>query len=165
MPRARPAAPSTLDTRDEELLRTARRLAHWLDSAIPLPGGYRIGLDGIVGLIPGAGDAVGALLSTYVVTLAARLGVPSTVLLRMIGNVVLDTLVGFIPLLGDLFDFAYKSNRRNFALLEEHAGRAAPGRAGDRRLWGLTVVLAVLALVALVAMIYGAIALLAQLFN
>jgi hypothetical protein len=147
------------------LLRTARRVAHWLDSAIPLPGGYRIGLDGIIGLVPGAGDAVGAVLSAYIVTLAARLGVPSTVLLRMIGNVALDTVVGFIPLLGDLFDFAYKSNRRNFDLLEQHAGRASPGHAGDRRLWSLTVILTLLALVALAAVIYGAVALLAQLFN
>lgn len=165
MPRTRAAGRGIPGVGDEQLRQTARRVAHWLDNAIPLPGGYRIGLDGLIGLIPGAGDAVGAVLSTYIIVLAARLGVPNTVLLHMIGNVTLDTLVGFIPILGDLFDFAYKANRRNFELIEQHAGRATPGPAGDRRLWGLAVVLTLLALAGLAALLYGTVVLLARTFS
>jgi len=106
------------------------RLAYVLDSAIPLPGGYRIGLDGIIGLIPGLGDLFGTALSSYIVAQAHRLGVPRAVLLRMAGNIALETLVGAVPVLGDLFDFAWKANRRNVALLERHV--AQPQRSRRR---------------------------------
>ncbi|WP_206609496.1 DUF4112 domain-containing protein [Thiohalobacter thiocyanaticus] len=97
-----------------------QRLAHLLDSAIPLPGGLRIGLDGIIGLIPGLGDVVGAALSSYIVAQAYRLGASRSVIAHMAGNIALDTLIGTIPFLGDLFDFAWKANRRNVDLLERH---------------------------------------------
>jgi hypothetical protein len=97
-----------------------QRLAHILDSAIPLPGGYRIGLDGLVGLIPGIGDLVGSVLSSYIIGQAYRLGASPMVLLRMGGNILVDTILGLIPVLGDLFDFVWKANRRNVALLEQH---------------------------------------------
>ena len=109
-----------------------RRLARLLDSAIPLPGGFRIGLDGMLGLIPGVGDAVGASLSTYIVVQAARLGASPVQLLRMMLNVLLETLIGTIPVLGDLFDFAWKANERNMALLEAQLQRA-PARGSSRR--------------------------------
>lgn len=101
-----------------------RRLAHlaWLlDNSIPLPGfKFRIGLDAILGLIPGIGDVLGVLLSTYIVREAARLGAPPSLLTRMAFNVVVEGVVGLVPFLGDLFDAAWKANQRNFALLEAH---------------------------------------------
>lgn len=97
-----------------------RRLAWLLDSAIRLPGGFRIGLDGIVGLVPGIGDALGLLASTYIIVRARRFGVPGVVLARMIGNVALEFVIGTIPVLGDLFDFAFKANLRNLALMEQY---------------------------------------------
>jgi hypothetical protein len=97
-----------------------RRLAWLLDAAIRLPGGFRIGLDGIVGLVPGIGDALGLLASSYIVIRARRFGVPRVVLARMIGNVALEFVIGAIPVLGDLFDFVFKANLRNLALMEQY---------------------------------------------
>lgn len=97
-----------------------RRLAWLLDDAIRLPGGFRVGLDGIVGLIPGIGDVLGLAASSYIIIRARSFGVPGVVLARMIGNVALEFVVGTIPILGDLFDFAYKANRRNLALMERY---------------------------------------------
>lgn len=100
--------------------REMRRLAWFLDDWIHLPGGHRIGLDGIIGLIPGVGDAVGLSASCYMLLRAKQCGVPRIVLVRMVGNVLLDSLVGLVPVLGDLFDFAFKANRRNLALMEQY---------------------------------------------
>jgi hypothetical protein len=128
------------------------RLGRFMDEAIRLPGGFRIGWDAVIGLIPGIGDAVGAAVSAYIVLGAARAGVSGIVLLRMIGNVALETIVGTIPLVGDLFDAAYKANMRNLRLLERHS--AAP-RTVHRRSVGVVIgVLAVL-LGAVVAIGFG----------
>jgi hypothetical protein len=154
----------TQDT-DTDLQRL-RRLARLLDEAIPLPGGYRIGFDGFMGMLPGVGDSVGAVLSTYIVTLGARLGVPTTHLLRMIGNIALDLVVGLVPVLGDIFDFTWKANTRNLSLIEHGVGRASRGKAGERRLIILIVVvvalligaafaLSVLLVAALVSLVRG----------
>ena len=119
-PGRNPTDPVRLDSREEEEEKraTIRRLAHILDTAIPLPGGLRIGLDGIIGLIPGVGDLIGTVLSSYIVAQAYRLGASRAVMLHMAGNVLLEALVGLVPVLGDLFDFAWKANRRNVDLLE-----------------------------------------------
>jgi hypothetical protein len=103
-----------------ERLRQLRALAWLLDSAIPLPGGMRIGIDALLGLIPGLGDVIGALLSSHIINEARRLGAPRATLLRMMTNVLIETAVGSIPLAGDLFDAAFKANLRNIALLERH---------------------------------------------
>ncbi|MFN2329989.1 MAG: DUF4112 domain-containing protein [Chromatocurvus sp.] len=124
---------------------TLRRLAHVLDRAIPLPGGLRIGLDGIIGLIPGFGDLVGTALSSYIVAQAHQLGVPRAVLVHMLGNIAVDTVLGAIPLFGDLFDFAWKANLRNINLLE-HA-LEQPRR--ERRRSGLVVTGLIIGLLAL----------------
>jgi Domain of unknown function (DUF4112) len=115
-------------------LERLRRLARLLDSAVGLPGTrYRIGLDPIIGLVPGIGDVIGAIFSIYIIYQAARLGAPRSILVRMLANVGVDTLVGEIPLLGDLFDFGWKSNARNIALLEGHLERPVAAKAASRR--------------------------------
>lgn len=108
---------STPKSRQEYRL---KRLAWFLDSSIRLPGGFRIGAESIVGLIPGIGDTIGALVSSYIVFEAAKLGVSKSILFKMIGNVILETVVGIIPIVGDIFDMAYKANMRNVLLLETH---------------------------------------------
>lgn len=127
-----------------------RRLARLLDSSIPIPGtGRSIGLDPILGLIPGFGDAAGAVLSGYIILEAARLGAPRSTLLRMGANVALEALAGAVPLLGDLFDAAYKANGRNVRLLNRHLDDpAGASRAGRGWLWGILGGLALLVLAA-----------------
>ena len=101
--------------------RNVRVLARLLDNAIPIPGtSWKIGLDPIVGLIPGIGDLISAVLSGYIILEAARAQVPTLTLAKMLGNVGVDTLFGAIPALGDVFDATWKSNTRNVALLERH---------------------------------------------
>ena len=129
-------------------LARARTLARLLDSAATVPGtGIRFGADAVLGLIPGMGDLAGAALAGYLVILAQRLGAPRTVVLRMLGNVAVDTLAGTVPLAGDLFDVAFKSNTRNLALLE----RAIERPAATKRTSRLVVAATLLGLVLLVA--------------
>lgn len=96
-----------------------QRLSQLMDTAIPLPGGMRIGWDGIIGLIPGVGDVVGLGVSSYIIMGAAKLGASKATLFRMVLNVILETSIGAIPLIGDVFDMVYKANIRNMALLEK----------------------------------------------
>lgn len=97
-----------------------QRLAWLLDSSIPLPGGLSIGLDGLIGLVPGVGDAAGAIMSSYLIYEARRMNAPQSLLLRMVGNVLIETVIGAISLLGDVFDFAFKANQRNVRLLANY---------------------------------------------
>ncbi|ABD54740.1 DUF4112 domain-containing protein [Jannaschia sp. CCS1] len=100
------------------------RLANQLDSAFRIPGtSFRVGYDAIVGLVPGVGDALTFAPSAYIVWKAHQLGVGWPRLLRMSANVAVDTMIGGIPLLGDVFDAAFKSNRRNVALVRDFAER------------------------------------------
>ena len=102
----------------QRALRRLDRLASVLDTCIPVPFlRTRIGIDGLIGVVPGVGDAATGAVSLYIVAEAWRLGVPATTILRMLGNVAVDTVIGVIPLFGDLFDLAYKANRRNVELL------------------------------------------------
>lgn len=135
--------------RSERNLRKLRALARLLDNSIPLPGGYRIGLDGLIGLIPGFGDAVGASLSAYIILRAAQMGASWTTLLRMTGNVLIDGFIGLIPILGDLFDFAWKANLRNMVLLDQ-ALEKPPARGTPEHRLRLVAVVIVAVLGALV---------------
>ncbi len=110
------------------------RFAWLLDNSIRLPGlKYRIGIDAIVGLIPGFGDLFGVLLSSYLVREAARVGAPRSMLVRMALNVAVEGVIGMIPILGDVFDAVWKANQRNFALLETYLDN--PGRARRSTRW------------------------------
>ncbi len=94
------------------------RLARWLDEGITLPNGYKIGWDGFIGLIPGVGDFIGSALSSIIVYKAHQLGIPRVILGRMIINIMLETILGAIPVAGDMFDFVWKANKRNIVLLK-----------------------------------------------
>jgi len=106
-------------------LERIRFLANLLDTCIVLPGGYRIGIDPILGLIPGVGDIFGAVLSLYLVREASKLGIRKWILFRMVGNVAIETLLGTVPVIGDAFDAVWKANVRNLRLIELHY---SPGR-------------------------------------
>lgn len=136
---------------DEPAVRDATRvraLARLMDSAVRVPGtNVRLGLDAVLGLVPGAGDLATAAASVYIVTSAARLGVPRSVLVRMLVNVGADVAIGSIPLLGDLFDVAWRANTRNAALLDAHLESPAATRAAS----GAVVAVVVLGVLLLAA--------------
>lgn len=125
-----PATDSSSST--NERLRRLRSIAWLMDNSIPLPGGYRIGADALIGLVPGIGDALGALISAYLINEARSMGAPRSVLLRMTGNVMIETVIGAIPFAGDLFDAAFKANMRNLALLERYAINPVASRRSSR---------------------------------
>ena len=128
-------------------LKRLRQLSHLLDNAIPIPGtGVRFGLDPILGLLPGGGDMASGLMSIYIVFEGARMGLPAATIGRMGFNIVLDLLTGTLPVLGDLFDVAWKANSRNVTLLERHLAEPTPSRASDR-IFAAVVIGALLALV------------------
>ncbi len=104
-------------------VRVARldRLSRLLDIAFVVPGtNIRFGVDAILGLVPVVGDWAGVALSSIIVIEAARVGVPKPLLARMIGNVVIEGVLGSVPIAGDVFDVFWRANRRNLALLREH---------------------------------------------
>lgn len=118
--------PETLSRRDRAALKRARNAGTLLDEAIRIPGiGYRVGIDPIIGLLPVSGDAVGALLSLYIVAEAARLGAPRKTLARMVANIAVDAVGGSIPIAGSLLDVVWKANERNVSLLESHLAERA----------------------------------------
>jgi hypothetical protein len=93
-------------------------LSHLLDDFIKVPGTpIRFGLDGIVGAIPGIGDLIGGIASCIIIIAAWVRGVSYAIVLRMVANVVIEVSIGSIPILGDMFDIAWRANRRNYALL------------------------------------------------
>jgi hypothetical protein len=111
------------DPRAERLARLDM-LASLLDTAFVVPGtNIRFGVDALVGLVPGIGDALTTAVSLYIVHEARQLGAPWHVVSRMLANVALDGIVGAVPILGDAFDVMWRANRRNVALLREHLER------------------------------------------
>lgn len=152
----------------ESEVRKLRRIASTLDSAIKRPGGYRIGLDGLIGLVPVVGDGVSACISTFIVYRAGQLGVSTAQLLRMMLNILFETLVGFVPLVGDVFDFMWKANEKNMAILESHLPKHMPERSAAGRASRAATIVVVGSFIALLTLVtafaYLAYALLALLF-
>jgi Domain of unknown function (DUF4112) len=131
-----------------EVERSLDRLSHLLDGLFRIPGtSWRFGLDALVGLIPGVGDAATSLASFYILAAGVRYRVPKVTLLRMGINIGLDFLFGAIPLVGDLFDFVWKSNDMNMELIRKRAtvsaAEAQQGRKSDWMFVGLIILILV----------------------
>jgi hypothetical protein len=130
-------------SRDLEELERIERIADLLDSRFTIPGTtVRFGLDSLMGLIPGLGDAAGLFASLYVMQRLSELGLPKTTRTRMALNIALDTAAGVVPLVGDVVDLAFRANRKNIELARralEKQGRipmtidVAPRRAPFKR--------------------------------
>lgn len=133
------------------LPRHLKALGYWMDESISLPGGFRIGWDGIIGLIPGIGDLAGMGVSAYIVVQSARLGVTRSVLVRMMVNTAAETIIGSVPVAGDLFDFAFKANRRNLRLLQSHLENPITTR---RRSHARLAVLAIIGLLCMAGVLF-----------
>jgi hypothetical protein len=115
-----------------ERLEWLRRVQFLLDNAYRVPGlGVRFGWDAIIGLVPGIGDALTAMFALTLLVEAARMRVPKVIQLRMVFNTLVDLGIGLLPVVGDIADVFWKSNARNFVLLERHAGGTGRVRAGD----------------------------------
>ena len=118
-PRNRPPVPTAFDADDR--LRWVERVARLMDSQFRLPGTrFHFGLDPLLGLVPIVGDLSTTAVSVALLLTMLRHGASGAVVVRMALNILVDTLVGAIPLLGNVFDFAFKSNERNVALLRRH---------------------------------------------
>ncbi|MDP9278228.1 MAG: DUF4112 domain-containing protein [Gemmatimonadota bacterium] len=142
---------TALATDPDVRARNIRALARFLDNSISIPGtDWRFGFDAVVGLVPVVGDLIGGSLSAYILLEAARAEVPILTLARMLANVGIDTLVGSVPALGDVFDAVWKANMKNVALLERHFAVSAPPTRERRSVIG-SAVLAMIALVLIIA--------------
>jgi hypothetical protein len=117
---------------DRQSVADAELIAWLLDNSIPIPGtGRRIGLDAVIGLVPGLGDILAGGLGLLIVARAVQRGLPTVVLARMLANVALDFAIGSVPIIGDAFDLWYKSNARNVALLRRYADNPSASTAGQ----------------------------------
>ncbi|GKS58356.1 hypothetical protein YTPLAS18_18830 [Nitrospira sp.] len=136
----------------ESLRQMADLLAKILDTAVPIPGtSLRVGLDPLLGLVPGIGDTIANVIGSGILVLATRLGIPRIVLVRMSVNMFLNGAIGAIPIFGDAFSVWFRSNARNAALLRRHSQRERrPGTTVD---WIFVVGLGVVTLGAMVAVI------------
>ncbi len=139
-------------SRNADRILKLRSIARLLDESIPLPGGFRIGLDPILGLVPGLGDVVSAIFSFAIVIQALGLRAPLSVFIRMIGNVLVDTAVGSIPIAGDLFDAAYKSNTRNLDLLARYHTDPVATHRSSRLLVVIVAIFLLLILATIIAL-------------
>ena len=138
-------------------------LARLMDTAFVIPGtNIRFGLDPIIGLIPGFGDTAGALVSTFLLLQSSRRGVPKIVLARMAMNVLINSAVGTLPVVGDAFSIYFKSNKKNYDLLQRHAGAARARTTTDWIFVG-GLILAMLLIVGLI--VVGSLALLGKLLG
>lgn len=147
-----------MTTTERRRVDALRKWATLLDAALGIPGTrLRFGLDALIGLVPGAGDAFSGMFSALLVVQAMKLGVPRIILARMALNVFIDAAVGVVPLLGDLFDVGWKANLRNVTLLERHVLQGGRASAGD---YLFVVVLLALMAAAIVAPLLGLVLLL-----
>ncbi len=113
-----------------------RALTRLLDTAFQLPGGFRIGIDPIIGLVPGIGDVIATTLSVWLVYDATRLGIRKRTIARMVLNIMIEAAIGAVPVIGDFIDAAWKANVRNMRLVEAHYHPTMK----ERPLWALIAV-------------------------
>lgn len=148
-----------------EIERSLDQLSRAMDGLFRIPGtGWRIGLDALVGLVPGVGDFATTAVSLYILAAGVRYRVPKVTLLRMASNIAVDYLIGAVPFIGDLFDVAWKSNQMNVELLRQRASvppeEAKHGRLSD---WLFLAVIVLGLLVLLAASLATSLWLLTQL--
>ena len=125
-----------------DALHRVERIAKVLDEAIRIPGTrIKVGLDAVIGLIPGIGDAAGLALGSWFIYEAHRLGAPAALKWKMARNVGIDAVSGLVPVLGDIVDVAFRSNRRNLELLRRHFRPSTPLQPAARP-WRATIVIA-----------------------
>lgn len=128
-------------------------LAKLMDSVFVIPGTkIRFGFDALIGLFPGVGDSIGALISTYIIAQGSRMGVPRIILARMAMHILINTVVGAIPVFGDMFSVFYRSNTKNYELLRRYAGQHRVPSASD---WLFVIGFAVLLLAIVATLIAG----------
>lgn len=138
---------TSIPTKHTTKVNKLRRISHLLDNAIPIPGTkFRFGIDPILGLLPGGGDTVSGILSAYIVVEAARMGLPRKILGTMVQNIVIDSLAGIVPIVGDLFDVSWKANVKNIALLEKYLEIAEQSKSDRLFILGLILILAIIVL-------------------
>jgi hypothetical protein len=137
--RADALTPEVVDPR----LADVESVARWFDYAFELPGGFQFGLAGIIGLIPGIGDVIDALVSLFIIVRAIQIGIPRVAIARMLVNVGIESLAGAVPVVGDLFDIVFKANRRNYQLLKNHLTHAEGQRKQDWLFLALTLLLVI----------------------
>jgi len=140
----------SVETEDARTTRERLRSLAWLlDSSIPIPGTrLTFGLDALIGLFPILGDLLGVLLSSYILSEAARLGAPRVLLMRMAFNIGVEGVVGIVPVAGDVFDAAWKANQRNVRLLDTWVERPEKAERASR-LFGIALVAGVVLLLSL----------------
>lgn len=133
-----------------------QKLAHWLDDRFTIPGtDIKYGLDPIISLIPGAGDWLAGMVSSYFILLGVRADVAPSVIMRMGFNVLLDVAVGSIPLIGDLFDVGWKANTKNAELLEKYQSNSQKTeRHSKGLLWTVGIVMFILILMLLAGLVW-----------
>jgi hypothetical protein len=155
MPTASSPLPTTFDA--DERLRWVEHVARLMDSQFQLPGTrFRFGLDPLLGLIPVVGDLTSTVVSVALLLTMLRHGASGAVVVRMALNILIDTILGGIPLIGNIFDFAYKSNERNVALLRRHYAEGRHTGSGK----GLVALVLLVLVVAFGLVAWGSVALL-----
>lgn len=153
-----PALPTVATDDLHDMPAWARLMTRLLDDLIRIPGtDAGIGLDGLLGLVPGVGDSVTGFGSMALLLLALRRRVPTVILVKMLGNIGVDVLTGAVPVLGDVFDVAFRSNRRNLALIEKHTGGKVQPSAADFALvvLGLSLAAAAIAMPFVISALLG----------
>ncbi|MBY0513807.1 MAG: DUF4112 domain-containing protein, partial [Gemmataceae bacterium] len=139
------STPTLITARPGELdqLAVAKTLAKWMDTAVTIPGtNIKMGLDTLLGLLPGVGDLISSAIGSYIIVIAGQLGVSRPVIWRMMSNQLIDMVIGAVPLVGDVLDVGWKANTANVRLMERAlADPAAARRASAWALAGLVAVL------------------------
>lgn len=136
-----------MSTKQISKVRKLRRLSQLLDSAISIPGTkISFGLDPILGLLPGGGDTVTGGISAYIVIEAAKMGISRDILWKMVGNILIDSFSGTIPVVGDLFDVGWKANIKNMELLEKHLDITESSKKNTLFIFGLILLLTIIVL-------------------
>lgn len=160
-----PLSPLPPDPKFAKLERL-RRLSNLWDNYLSIPGTpLRVGLESLIGLLPVGGDVLGVIFSSYILIEAARMGLPKSTLGRMFLNVVIDGVVGAVPILGDLFDTTWKANTKNVNLLEAHLLSPKVSRKADKSFLILLIAGFILVIVALTTITVVIIKLVLQAIN